>query len=371
MDSSSDVKPLPSGDGTFVLPQVSADVPMVLGGESVAYQSLAKFSLAMEKLGLPLPGGLFTNPAKILQEQLHTWLESQIGPSARTTLNGAPHISATVEGLVFSMGSSSDLELIKLKPLVEELESQHAGLGWYVVQVIEHASVRGTGLYTPGSMAYHAQSYFHGAESDQEFVTEMRAMEGMDEPTDEEMPELLEQARNDYGYLPSSLLASVDGHAHLLGWQPAEGAPRIVRFKRPEVVALLKRIELPQHLLQCVKDAVALDALLHKHKTVYAPGRLHYEEDMEPIGAACFVAWDNPDLLFELAGHFEEDAYNCGTAAENLALLEVKASASPTEFERFARLVRDYFLQWNALGNVLAHFAQHIGNNHEINRGVP
>ena len=344
---------------------------MVLGGESVAFQSLAKFSLAMEKLGLPLPGGLFTNPAKILKEQLHNWLEAQIGPSARAILNGAPHISATVEGMVFSMGATTDLELIKLKPLVETLESHHAGLGWYAVAVIERASVRGNGLYTPGSMAYHAQSYFHGAESDREFVTEMRAMEGMDAPTDEEMPELLERALDDYGYLPSSLLASVDGHAHLLGWQPAEGAPRVVRLKRAEVVARLKRLELPQQLLQCVNDAMALDALLQKHNTVYAPGRLHYEEDMEPIGAACFVAWDNPDLLFELAGHFEEDAYNCGTASENLVLLEVKAGASPTEFERFARLVRDYFLQWNALGNLLAHFAQPIGNDHEINRGVP
>jgi PRTRC genetic system protein F len=63
-------------------------------------------------------------------------------------------------------------------------------------------------------------------------------------------------------------------------------------------------------------------------------------------------------MLFELAGHHEEDAYNSGTGIECLCRLKVNTGATPAEFEQMVRLMRTYFDQWNALGNLLVHFIE-------------
>lgn len=355
-------RPLPKAHGTFVLPRVSAEVPLVIGGESIAHQSLAKFSLAAEKVGMALPGGPFTKLETIVKDQLQGWLEKQIGPKARETLRGQPSLLADADGIEFFMKALSDLELLRLKPIIDALEAKVAGLGWYVVDVIEKSHGRGIGLYSPASMSHHSYYYFSGAESDEEFVKEMRAQEGEDDPSPEEMDELIEQARNDFGYLPSSMLDSVDGHAHLLGWASPDGKSKRKHLKTKQVASLLKKTDLQEPLRQCVLDAMALDRIYSTCKGAYCWDHSNDEVEMDPIGAACFIAWNSADMLFELVQHYEEDSYNSGTAIECLCRLKVAAGATPEEFEKFARLLRTYFHQWNALGNLLSHFADQQEN---------
>ena len=350
-------RPVPKAHGTFVLPQISSEVPLVIGGEFMAHQSLAKFSLAAEKIGMALPGGPFSELEKIVQEQLQSWLDKQIGTNARDTLRGQLALLADSDGIEFFMKAVSDLELLKLKPIIVALEAQVEGLGWYVVDVIELSHGRGIGLYSPASMSHHSYHYFSGAESDEEFVMEMRAQEGEDDdPSPDEMAELIEQAKNDYGYLPSGMLDSVDGHAHLLGWATPEGKPKRKRLKTKQVVSLLKKTDLPDALRQCVADAIALERVYKTCKGAFIWDNSNDEVETDQIGAACFIAWDNADMLFELVQHYEEDTYNSGTAIECLCRLKVSAGATSEEFEKFARLMRTYFHQWNALGNLLVHF---------------
>jgi len=358
-------RPVPKAHGTFVLPRVSSEVPLVIGGEAIAYQSLAKFSLAAEKVGMALPGGPFTKLETIVKDQIQGWLEKQIGPKARETLRGQPSLIANSDGIEFFMNALSDLELLRLKPIVDALEANVAGLGWYVVDVIEKSHGRGIGLYSPASMGYHSYHYFCGAESDEEFVKQMRAQVGEDgeeNPSPEKMEELIEQARNDYAYLPSSMLNSVDGHAHLLGWASPEGKPKRKYLKSKHVASLLKKTDLWEPLRQCVLDAIALDRIYSTSKGAYSWDFSNDEDEMEPIGAACFIAWNSADMLFELIQHHEENTYNSGTAIECLCRLKVAAGATPEEFENFARMLRTYFLQWNALGILLSHFADQQEN---------
>lgn len=362
MKSTALERPLPKAHGTFVLPQVSSEVPLVIGGDFIAHQSLAKLSLAAEKVGMELPGGPFTKLETIVKDQLQAWLDKQIGAKARKTLRGQPSLLADADGIEFFMKALSDLELLKLKPTVDALEATVEGLGWYVVDVIEKSHGRGIGLYSPASMSHHSYYYFSGAESDEEFVKEMRAQEGEDDPTPEEMAELIEQAKNDYGYLPSSMLDSVDGHAHLLGWSSPDGKPKRKQLKTKNVVSLLKHTDLQEPLRQCVLDAVALDRIYSTCKGEFIWDHSKDEVEMDPIGAACFIAWDSSDMLFELVQHYEEDTYNSGTAIECLCRLKVSAGATPEEFEKFVRLMRTYFYQWNALGNLLSHFADQQEN---------
>lgn len=352
-------RPVPKAHGTFVLPQISSEVPLVIGGESIAHQTLAKFSLAAEKFGMDLPGGDIPKLESIVQMQLQGWLEKQIGANARACLSGRPQITASSSGIEFLMGAVSNLELLKLKPVVEALEAKVPGLGWYVVRVIERSNGRGISIYSPMAMSYHCHSNLNGSESDEDFVKDMRAMEGEDEPSPEELPELIEQAKSDYGYLPSTVLGSVDGHAHLLGWSAPDKKPGPKRLKTKQAAYLLKSADLPDGMKQCVSDAIALDRLYSKDKGAYIWDN---SEDEEQIGAACFIAWNDPELMFELAGHYEEDSYNSGTAMECLCRLKVATGATPAEFETMARLMRAYFDQWNALGNLLVHFHDPKGN---------
>lgn len=348
-------RPVSKAHGTFVLPKISSDVPLVIGNESVAHQALAKFSLAAEKIGMELPGGDIRKLEGIVQKQLQDWLDKQIGANARKCLSGKPLIAADSNEIVFFMQAVSNLELLKMKPVIEALETAVPGLGWYVVDVIERSHGRGISLYSPSAMSHHSYYYFSGAESDKEFVTEMRAQEGEEEPSDEELAELIEQARNDYGYLPSSMLESVEGHGHLLGWASPDGKQKRKHLKKRQVAVLLKSTDLPDGLKQCVSDAIALDRIYSKDKGAYCWDN---SDDEEQIGAACFIAWDDPGMLFELAGHHEEDAYNSGTGIECLCRFKVNTGATPAEFEQMVRLMRTYFDQWNALGNLLVHFIE-------------
>ncbi|ABE46937.1 PRTRC system protein F [Polaromonas sp. JS666] len=351
-------RPVPKAHGTFVLPQISSEVPLVIGGESIAHQTLAKFSLAAEKCGMELPGGDIPKLESIVQMQLQGWLDKQVGANARACLGGQPLISANSSEIEFFMRAVSNLELLKLKPVIEALEAKVPGLGWYVVDVIERSNGRGISIYSPAAMGYHSFSQLQGAESDEDFVKEMQAMEGEDEPSPEELAELIEQARSDYAYLPSKVLESVEGHAHLLGWASPNAKHGPKRLKTKQAAYLLKTAELPDGLKQCVTDAIALDCLYGKDKGAYTWDN---SQDEEQIGAACFIAWNDAEMLFELVQHYEEDTYNSGTAMECLCRLKVATGGTPAEFEQMARLMRAYFDQWNALGNLLVHFLDQQG----------
>jgi PRTRC genetic system protein F len=361
MNSIAIERPAPKAHGTFVLPLISPAVPMVIGGEVIAHQSLAMFSLAAEKFGFDLPGGDLTSLESIIQLQLQNWLEKQITDNARICLNGQPSVVATSEEITFYMNAVSNLELFHLKPIIDAIEAKAPGLGWYVVDVIERSSGRGITVYGPSAMAHHSVSYFNGAESDADFVKEMQAMEGHEDPSEEDMAELVEQAREDHAFLPSDVLASVDGHSHLLGW--ATPGSKLVKRKwltKKQAVLALKASDLPEDMRNCVTDAIALDRLYSKDKGAYC---WDGSDEVEPIGAACFVAWDDASILMELIGHYEEDTYNSGMAHECLCRFNVNTGATPGEFKNMARLMRAYFDQWNALGNLLMHFSESKGKN--------
>jgi PRTRC genetic system protein F len=342
------------------LPSVSADVPIAIGGESLAYQPLAKFALAAESVGMALPGGALNSPIRIVQEQLQNWLDTQIGDNARATLSGSPAIEADRSAVRFFMNASSSLATLRLKPVIEALENVEAGLGWFVVDVIELSNGSGISVYSPRQMGYHADHHFLGAQSDLDFLVEMQSLEGAELPTgQEELAAMLNQAKSDYGLLPSLVLESVGGHRHLLGWSTPPGSKNPQSMPLSRVKALISQETLPGDLLPCVLDAVELSHLYSVDKDAFM---WSYDtgdyEDEEPVGGACFIAWDDPSILMELAEHYEVHHMQSGTALECLCRLAVPASASDKDFRRFAKLICLYFKQWNALGNLLSHFPE-------------
>ena len=307
MKSTALERPLPKAHGTFVLPRISSEIPLIYGGDAMAEQGLAKFSLAAEKFGFELPGGEIPKVESIVQRQLQAWMDKHIGANARACLVARPVIYANATEIEFFMQAQSDLELLKLKPVIEALEAEAPGLGWYVVEVIERSAGHGINLYSPSAMGYHAYGQFHGAESDEDFVREMYDMNGEGEPSPEQLATFLAEAKESYSYLPSSVLESVDGHAHLLGWTSHDGKSAPKRLKARQVSRSLRASTLPPELQQCVLDAIALDRLYSKNKHVYT-----WDGEDDQIGAACFVGWSATDLMFELAEHYETDCYNCG-----------------------------------------------------------
>lgn len=338
--------------GTFVLPGIASDVPLTLGTLSNAYQLLARFSLAAEQAGFELPGGDFINVESTVKQQFQGWLDKQITPTAHQLLGGQPNIEVNDQQVLFYMQAPSNLEVVRLSPVIEALEAKVPGLGWYVNHVIEQAPGHGMNIYGPSLMGYQAMYYLQEAESDEEFVIARYEEEHGEPPASEDIPKLTEQYRQDHAYFPSDVLAQVGGHCHLLGW--STGLNKVKRLSSRQAMRAVKTATLSKALQQCVQDALDLDRLFRrdKERTFCWDG----SDDVEPMGAVCFVAWDEFSLLAEMAEHYEQDLYNGGQAIEWLTRLSVSASASPEELKQMARHVRSYFERWNALGKLLSNF---------------
>lgn len=343
--------------GTFVLPAIASDVPTTIGTLAGAERLLASFALAAEKAGFPLPGGEFTSVESTVKLQLQAWLDEMVKPIAGQLIVGSPTIEVSDHSITFAMEARSNLGLYRLKPVFEALEAKVEGLGWYVYNVISSSPGHGMNIYGPSLMGYQAGGFLEGAESDEEFVTELFLMENSESPLPEDIPALIEQARESYAYLPSDVLANVENHRQLLGWSTEGKGPRQLDFKR--VKAILKTSNLPRRLRQCVEDAVELDRLYRadKERAFCWDG----SDDAEPIGAVCFLAWDDADLLIDMVEHYEQDQYNNGCGMECLARITVMADAPQEEIKQLARHVRAYFERWNGLAKVLGHFVSSKG----------
>lgn len=89
--------------------------------------------------------------------------------------------------------------------------------------------------------------------------------------------------------------------------------------------------------------------------------------DTESIGAMCFLAWDNPELLWETVVHAEEAAYSGGDAMEAFARKTIALDSGVTD-QQLAGLVaetKDFLNMWHLLEELMAHLPVH-GDDDEI-----
>ena len=349
----------PAPSGCLCLPTLDDAVPQRLGQERLRQRALARFALAARRAGVPLPAGNFAGIEEVVAAQWNAFLARHHPPGSVDALAGTPVVEIDDGALRVVVHAQQHLNAYRLQPVIERLEAQARGLGWFVEGVLTQASAHGLQIYDM-RMASYMLEVFHGdlpAFTDQAYARALLQAQGdaADDAADPVPAETLAALRTQYGFWPSELLADVGGHGHLLApWHTPEAArPRVMGA--PAVARWLRRHG--THASAGVVHAAwrLQRALRRDRERAFVWNCAH--DEAEPLGALCFLAWDAPRLLFEAVQHFEENQYNGGLAMEAFARHVLPLpEADDRQLQHLARSTVGYLRRWALLAQLLAHF---------------
>lgn len=355
----------PAASGCFFIPALDPQIPAECGKGTLRSQVLARFSLACEREGVPLPGGNeFHNAEQVLSEQWTRYLDERHG-SALRGLAGTPRIYVNDEALSFVICAEYRLAVYQLKTVIEKMERAATGLGWFVHSVIGNATAHGHMLYGLDVMDYLLAGY--GCDLD-EFTDESYARTllrdfGDDEPpTGEAVPqETIDKLKAENAYWPSDLLEAAGGHAHLLGHVASPSSRKRGRKAGSCMPQRAAAMWLKEHPRSAVAKAVGLaielaEALKRDAEREFIWHRTS-DDGSQPLGACAFLAWDSPHLLLEAVEHFERDQYESGDAEEAYARHVVPIdAATEARLRHMAKQTIAYFDRWALLAKLLSFF---------------
>jgi PRTRC genetic system protein F len=278
---------------------------------------LASFALQGNALGVPLPAGRFDDPLKTLTQQWSDYIKACCGHSI---LSLGIRIRSGDNEICADIYAEPGIATFRLKPMIEQLNAAKAGMGWFVHDAVKAIGDQRIPIYLPSTMLDLGDYlWFQDCSTDAEFASRIREEEGGKKRT-------LAQLKEEYSHpWPSDLDAAVDGHTWMLGrhYWPEHQAKRPKGWRKPrvpskaEAKAFAARADVPEELRRVVADAIGLleDAkkkshpladIGHLNEDELAELYGHYDEYIGRIGAMCFVAWDDPEILHEAVSHFEE-----------------------------------------------------------------
>ena len=350
--------------GLFALPAISQEIPVVIEEASERSRVIARFALASEAQGLQLPGGNFTRLEEVVAQQWNLHLES-IADHFGETLLGCPSLVVTDEDMTVLINARAGIDTFRLKPVIEALEQSLPGLGWFVADVLGSARCTGLFFYDMTMVAYHLDYRLSDLDefSDQAYARVILAEEGDREYEDETEvpPEQIEEMRQSYQFWPSQILEAVGGHVHLLGLGGIAISKKTASIPRKRLSKARVRKWLKENAedtgASCIRAALdlskALEAKDSPDFSFYVRG-----DDVESIGAMCFVAWDDPEMVWEAAGHAEEMAYNSGDVVEAYARKTYPLIGGITD-QQLAELVKDtlgFLNRWHLFEKLVSHF---------------
>ena len=317
----------PAWPGCFLLPVFDEQVPVAMGSEHVRERLLARFAKISAEGGVPLPAGAdFRSLEKVVAVQWQQYVDAAFGD--RTFVAGMPTVVVRDDCIGFRVDALSNLNVFQLKPVITALEQSRRGLGWFVLSVLDTCRSHGHEFYDMCLAAWVLDPH-HGELdefTDEAYVRHLINYEGLNDISENEItPQVIERLKPDYMFWPSDVLETVDGHAHLLG-----------RGRAPKPLSARSAKQwLADHARDPFSSVVQLAAQL---KAEFAADRdrafvwnrslTDQDEDIQPIGAAAFLAWDDPALLLELVQHHEEYAYNGGGGVEESTRQTTRTCAS-------------------------------------------
>ena len=346
----------PAWPGCFLLPVLDEQVPVALGSEHLRARLLARFAKISAEEGVPLPvGASYHAVEKVVTAQWQQYVDAAFGD--RPIVSGKPTVVVRDDCIGLRVDALSNLNVFQLKPVITALEKSRRGLGWFVLSVLETCRSHGHEFYDMCLAAWVLDPH-HGELdrfTDEAYVRFLINYEGLDISEDEITPEVIEKLKPDYMFWPSDVLETVDGHAHLLGR---------VRSPKPMSARSAKKW-LADHAREPFASVVQLATQLKAEFAadkdrafVWSRSLTDQDEDVQPIGAAAFLAWDDPALLLELVQHHEEYAYNGGGGAEEYARSLVRGTDLEDDAD-LRKLVHDakrYFKRWGLINQLLTHF---------------
>lgn len=350
---------LPTPPGCLCLPVLDDAVPQRLGKERLRHRTLARFALAAARAGLPLPAGTFPGIEQVVAAQWNAFLARRDPAGSADALAGTPVVEIDDDTLRVVIHAQRHLNAYRLKPVIERLEAQAPGLGWFVEGVLTQASSHGLQIYDM-RMASSMLDVFH--DDLEEFTDQAYARailqahgEAVGDAAEPVPQDTLDELRTQYGFWPSGMLAEVGGHGHLIApWHTRAAA-------RPKVLGAHAAAHWLRRHRGHAHAALVATALRLKRALARDRERAflwhNAADETEPLGALCFLAWDSPQLLFEAVQHFEENQYNGGLAVEAFARRVLPlARLADTQLQRLARSTAAYLHRWMLLAQLLAHF---------------
>ncbi len=343
----------PMSQGCFCLPTIDADIPVDLDQGLKRREILSRFASAAVSAGVKLPEGQFKTIEQVVQAQWQQFTDSGFPAGSFRKLAGGPVVEINDERIEVTITSKSTLCAFQLKPVVEALERSEPGLGWFVESVVSSASCFGHELYCMGHVAYMLENQFWNLDefTDDAFARAMLMEEGTDPPDGPIPAETMDRLKEEYSYWPSNILAEVDGHAHLLSWgRRPKGMSKPADAKR-------WLASHPKHRhAKTVELAVQMHQLFRRADREFTWSS--QDDDTETIGALAFIAWDDPQLLFEAVSHHEECQYQGGQAIEAFARCQVKLSTESidADLRRMAKATANYMTRWALLEKLLSRF---------------
>lgn len=350
----------PFAPGAWVLPSISADVPLTMTrGASATDVNGASLALDAHALGVRIPDGEFTTVKDTLTKQLAAFVSKQIDPAEPVDLDF--HLSIAEEEINLVLAAQSSLDVLILGPLIERLNEHVQGLGWFVYEIISRAGLKYP-VYNDAMLLQLCEMlWFDPDQTDADFAEYLLEENGeeRDGRSDDEIIESLTA-----GYRPSDALDMIGGHAWMMGTHCFRNGVSVEVRKRPRSLPLrevnrLLQSDMPQDLRDVVIDTLKLrKQVVRKNQKVHTAYPFPQEEDGwhgQPYGASCIAVWQWTDFAQEVVNHFEECEMNAGESNE----IHMHFRAYPDDEESIEELIRSFkdVVAWHsAIGRVLKHF---------------
>ena len=345
--------------GAWVLPSISADVPLELtrGASATAFNG-SVFALEAHAAGVRLPAGDFTTVKETLRQQLTAYVSKHCDPQEPVKLDFLLDVEEDKIKLI--LHAQDSLKVVELRGLIERLEAFAKGLGWFVYDAISKAGDKYP-IYDDSALRYFCELlWFDPSLSDTEYAEEQLEMNG-EERNGRTDNEVIEEFTA--GYRPSHLQETYIGNEWMLGSHIFRDGQR-VQVKKPRPMTLravnrLLQLDMPANLRQVVIDALALrEQVMRKsqmvHSSKHGPEGSDEYQGM-PYGASCIAVWKWTMFASELIGHFEEYEMNGGESDT----VHMHFTADPSDAESVKKLVRAFkdVVAWHsAVGRLLKHF---------------
>lgn len=353
--------PVSAMAGCFSLPALDQTIPVVCGGHA-RQQLLARFAEASALAGVALPSGTnFHSIEQVVTAQWSQYLERRFAGVPMLALAGCPSIQASDDAISFVINSEERLNVHRLKPVIEQLESEKEGLGWFVHAALTSATSHGHALYTMDILETLMTSYAYDMEAvnDEQYARLLLSEEGRELADGETVTqEVIDGLKKHYFFWPSDLVEAAGGHKHLLG-----GMFTFKSRDRPKVLGAgaARRFAKQAHPLSksghIVQLALKLQGALSRDKDRdFVWYQSQTDDDASPVGAAAIIAWDDVDILLEAVSHFEqqEQQGECEFAYARLCVPAQEADL--VRLVQAARAAVAYFDRWALLAQLLSHF---------------
>lgn len=366
------IRVTPIQGGAWCLPSLHSDIPLQINcGATDTDDVIARFALEANDLGVPLPDGDFATADNTLKLQWDQYIKAVCGNDS--PLNMSMHVQVTNAQIAVGISPPGSINFLRMRPLIESLNSAMGGLGWWAYGLTCAASGDYYPIYGPIDYAdFLTRDMWVEDFTDKAVVDAYNEMEST-ELTREEI-----EAANK-PFWPSELIAAVDGHTWMLGrsgkqcGRPQKSTSRGTRPK-PSTLADAKRFLREGNdvaLMAAVRSFLELHTELQRSDSRMRLAEqgdrpmtedwsdeeeeAQYQRDSETLGASCALVWEASGIAVALIQANEIRLMESGEHVDDHIRFTSK-SLKRSDLRELIISMKDFVRRHVAISKAFAHF---------------